>query len=63
MSSERRAQAALATMLIVIFGGAPVIVISERVLDYGAGLALAILATLPVLAVRVAVEVLEADAK
>jgi hypothetical protein len=63
MGSQRRVQIALATMLIVIFGGAPAIVISQRVLGYGTGVALALLAALPVLAVGIAVEVLETDAR
>lgn len=58
MSPERRAQAALATMLIVTFGRAPLVVISERVIDYGPGVALAVLAALPLLAVGLAIEIL-----
>lgn len=63
MSPERRARAALATMLIVIFGGTLLIVMTERVLDYGPGVGLAVLAALPLLAVGLAVEVLETHAE
>lgn len=63
MSSERRAQAALATMLIVIFAGAPFILASQRIVDCGLGVALALLAALPVLGVRIAVGVLDTDAE
>lgn len=62
MGSARRAQAALATMLIVIFCGAPFIVICQRVVGLGPGVALAFVAVLPVLGVRFAVEVFESDA-
>jgi hypothetical protein len=63
MSGERRAQAALAAFLVIIFGGAPLIVVSERVLDCGLGLAMALFGALPLFAVGTAVKVLETDAE
>jgi hypothetical protein len=63
MSGERRAQAALAVLLVVIFGGAPLIVVSERVLHYSLGLAMAPFAALPLFAVGMAVKVRETDAE
>ncbi|WP_147381445.1 hypothetical protein [Nocardioides immobilis] len=62
MSGERRAQAALAVMLIIIFGGSPLIVVSERVFHRSLDLAMVLLASLPLLAAGIAVKVLETDA-
>ena len=61
MSGDRRAQAALASVLIVIFGGAPTIVVSEHFLHYSVGLATALFAALPLFPVGAAVKVLEND--
>lgn len=62
MSGERRAQAALAVMLIVIFGGSPLIVVFADVFHHSLDLAMVLLAALPLLAVGIAVKVLETDA-
>ena len=61
MSGERRAQAALVAMLVVIFGGSPLIVASEHVFHYGLDLAMVLIASLPLFAVVTAVKVLETD--
>lgn len=63
MSGDRRGQAALATVLIVTFGGARIPVVPERVFHYSLGLATALFAALPPFAVGMAVKVLETGAE
>jgi hypothetical protein len=61
MAAERRAQAALATMLIVIYGGAAFIALTTPLLPGHHGLAVALFTALPIAAIKYASQILDAD--
>ena len=61
MGVNSGAQAALATMLIVIFGGAVVTALATPLLPGHHRVAVALFAALPIAAVRCAIQVLEND--